>query len=84
MFSAESMAPAPIPSGTANRHSHSMPPEQENPSSAAAVIEVLTAVILAVPKRLMSLADIRLVQMVQPEMMRVTKFAQDTGRWNSA
>ena len=43
MFSAVSMAPAPSPSGTAHRHIAGRFSEKENPSSAAAVMAVLTA-----------------------------------------
>ena len=46
-------------------------------------MEVLTAVIFPVPKRLISLADSRLEIMVPPEISIEIRLAQDTGMSSS-
>ena len=60
-----------------------MLPEKENPKSARAVAVVLTAVILPVPKRFISLAAKRLENIVPLEIITVTSVARDIGIPNS-
>ena len=79
-----SIAPAPSPRGTANRHNKRKLAETENPSSAKAVIAVLIAETLFVPNKLITLALIRLERIVPEEMIIETKLAKEIGRWKSA
>ena len=79
MFSAVSMAPAPSPRGTAHRHIAGRFSEKENPSSAAAVMAVLTAATLLVPSSRMIFALITLDTIVPQQMVTLTKLAKEMG-----
>ncbi len=57
--------------------------EQENPNNATAVMTVLNAVTHPVPKRRIIFADNKLDTMVPPDIVSVTKLAQETGRSKS-
>lgn len=84
MFSAASTAPAPRPYGMAHRHSIQNDPENEKPTSAAAVIATLIAVTSPTPKRRVSRSDIRLDTMVPPAMIIVMNPANQSGTPRSA
>jgi hypothetical protein len=84
LLSAESIAPPPSPSGSESKQRKTNSRENEKPSSAVAVTTVETAVTLAVPKRFMSLALIRLEITVPAVLIRLTKLPIETGKFISA